>query len=67
MSERLARWQGRLLGAAAVLLLAAAAFLAGMLTERVRFDGRRDEMLRRWDEQLRQHQRQLMDAERPRG
>jgi len=40
------------------------AFFAGMLVERVRFDFRRDDMLRRYDEALRQHREQIMQSEK---
>jgi hypothetical protein len=48
------------LGLAALLL---AAYLAGILTERMRFDAQRDAVLRRLDTALRDYQRRLMEAE----
>ena len=50
-----------------VLVLAAvvlAAFLAGILTERLRFDVERTAMLRRYDRALREHQQQIIQTER---
>ena len=48
------------LGLAGLLM---AAYLAGILTERMRFDAQRDAVLRRLDTALRDHQRRLMEAE----
>ena len=53
-----------LLGALVVLAIALAAFLAGMLTERMRFDSRRDAVLQRYDQALKQHQKQIMETEK---
>jgi hypothetical protein len=64
MSEWGAGRGARVLGALAVLGIAVVAFLAGMLTERVRYDARRGEVLRRYDQALRQHQQQIMNSEK---
>jgi hypothetical protein len=48
------------LGLAGLLLTA---YLAGILTERMRFDAQRDAVLRRLDTALRDYQRRLMEAE----
>lgn len=53
-----------LLGALVILAIALAAFLAGMLTERMRFDSRRDAVLQRYDQALKQHQKQIMETEK---
>lgn len=63
MNERPSR-STRVLGVLAGLAIVVAAFLAGMLVERVRYDSRRDEVLRRYDQALKQHQKQIMDSER---
>jgi len=47
---------------AAVALLAA--FFAGVLTERLRFDFQRTDMLSRYDRALRQHQEQIIETEK---
>lgn len=57
---RAARVLKTLLLAATVLV----AFLSGVLAERLRFDVERKEMLRRYDQALRQHREQIMQAER---
>jgi hypothetical protein len=44
--------------------VAVVAFLAGVLTERMRFDGKRDEMLRRYNRALEQHRQQIMQSEK---
>ncbi len=41
-----------------------AAFFAGVLAERLRFDVERRDMLRRYDKALRQHQEQIMQSEK---
>ena len=40
-----------------------AAFFAGVLTERLRFDFQRTDMLTRYDRALRQHQEQIIESE----
>ena len=40
------------------------AFFAGVLVERLRFDSQRTDVLRRYDQALRQHQEQLMRSEK---
>jgi hypothetical protein len=54
----------RVLGGLALVALAVVAFLAGMLAERVRYDSRRDAVLRRYDQALERHQQQIMETER---
>jgi membrane peptidoglycan carboxypeptidase len=48
----------------AVLSLIAMAFLAGMLVERLRLDAQREDMLRRYDQVLRQYREQQMISEK---
>jgi hypothetical protein len=58
------RWSRRVFVALLIVAVAAVAFLSGVLTERMRFDGKRDEMLRRYDRALKQHQQQIMQSEK---
>jgi hypothetical protein len=53
----------RVLGGLAALAIVAMAFFAGMLVERLRLDAKREEMLRRYDQVLRQHRDQQMRSE----
>lgn len=53
----------RVLGAPALVALVVA-FWAGVLVERLRFDSQRTDMLRRYDEALRQHREQIMESEK---
>jgi hypothetical protein len=64
MSEPRSAWPKRLLGAVAIVAIAVAAFLTGMLTERLRFDSQRHEMLQRYDQALKLHQKQIMESEK---
>jgi hypothetical protein len=61
---RESRRSGRVFVALLMAAVAVVAFLAGVLTERMRFDGKRDEMLRRYDRALKQHQQQIMQSEK---
>ena len=54
----------RVLRGLAALALVAMAFFAGMLVERLRLDARREEMLRRYDQILRQYRDQQMRSEK---
>lgn len=54
----------RVLRGLAALAVLAMAFLAGMLVERLRLDARREEMLRRYDQVLRQYRDQQMRSEK---
>ena len=54
----------RVLRGFAVLSLIAMAFLAGMLVERLRLDAQREDMLRRYDQVLRQYREQQMISEK---
>jgi len=54
----------RVLRGLAVLSLIAMAFLAGMLVERLRLDARREDMLRRYDQVLRQYREDQMISEK---
>ena len=54
----------RVLKGLAVLALVAMAFLAGMLVERLRLDAQREDMLRRYDQVLRQYREQQMISEK---
>ena len=47
----------------AALAVVAMAFFAGMLVERLRLDAKREEMLRRYDQVLRQYREQQMRSE----
>jgi hypothetical protein len=51
----------------AVSALALGAFFAGMLAERLRFDFQRSDMLRRYDQALREHQGQIIQTEKQSG
>jgi hypothetical protein len=54
----------RVLRGLAMLAVVAMAFFAGMLVERIRLDARREDMLRRYDQVLRQHRDQQMISEK---
>ena len=54
----------RVLRGLAVLSVIAMAFLAGMLVERLRLDAQREDMLRRYDQVLRQYREQQMISEK---
>jgi type II secretory pathway pseudopilin PulG len=54
----------RVLKGLALVVALVIAFLAGVLVERLRFDSRRTDMLRRYEQALRQHQQQLMQSEK---
>ena len=54
----------RVLGAVAILLLVLVAFVAGVATERMRFDVQRGDMLKRWDAALKAHQQKIMQSEK---
>ncbi len=54
----------RVLRGLAVLSLIAMAFLGGMLVERLRLDARREDMLRRYDQVLRQYREDQMISEK---
>jgi type II secretory pathway pseudopilin PulG len=54
----------RVLKGLALVVAVIIAFLAGVLVERLRFDSRRTDMLRRYEQALRQHQQQLMQSEK---
>ena len=54
----------RVLKALAALFVVAMAFFAGMLVERLRGDARRDDMLRRYEQVLRQYRDHQMTSER---
>ena len=54
----------RVLKGLAALAVVAMAFLAGMLVERLRLDARREDMLRRYDQVLRQYRDQQMRSEK---
>jgi len=54
----------RMLKGLAVLAVVAMAFLAGMLVERLRLDAQREDMLRRYDQVLRQYREQQMISEK---
>jgi hypothetical protein len=58
---------GFVLRVLAVSALALGAFFAGMLAERLRFDFQRSDMLRRYDQALREHQGQIMQSEKHSG
>ena len=54
----------RVLRGLGLLAIVAMAFLAGMLVERLRLDAQRDDMLRRYDQVLRQYRDQQMRSEK---
>jgi hypothetical protein len=54
----------RVLKGLALVAALVVAFFAGMLVERLRFDSQRTDMLRRYDQALRQHHEQLMQSEK---
>ena len=54
----------RVLRGLVMLAVVAMAFFAGMLVERLRLDARREDMLRRYDQVLRQYREQQMLSEK---
>jgi len=64
MEPRALARSGRVLEALALVVAVVVAFFAGMLVERLRFDFQRTDVLRRYDQALRQHQEQIMRSER---
>lgn len=64
MSEHAVTRANRVLRALALVVIVVAAFFAGVLVERLRFDAQRGDMLRRYDATLKQHQKQLMESEK---
>jgi hypothetical protein len=54
----------RVLRGLAVLSVMAMAFCAGMLVERLRFDAKREDMLRRYNEVLQKYHDQQMRSEK---
>jgi hypothetical protein len=54
----------RVLRGLAVLAVVAMAFFAGMLVERLRLDAKREDMLRRYDQVIRQYRDQQMRSEK---
>jgi hypothetical protein len=59
-----ARRHGIALRTLALAALLLGAFFGGVLAERLRFDRQRSDMLRRFDRALREHQEQVMRAEK---
>jgi hypothetical protein len=55
---------GRVLRVLVLVVIVLAAFLAGVLSERLRFDAERSDVLRRYDRALREHQRQIIQTEK---
>jgi hypothetical protein len=64
MASLAASPSARVLGVLALVAAVVVAFFAGVLVERLRFDAERTDMLRRYDQALRQHQEQLMQSEK---
>ena len=64
MAEAEAPGTHRMLKGLAVLAVVAMAFLTGMLVERLRLDAQREDMLRRYDQVLRQYREQQMISEK---
>jgi type II secretory pathway pseudopilin PulG len=54
----------RVLQGLALVVIVVVAFLAGMLVERLHSHAARDEMLRRYDQVLREHRSLMMEAEK---
>ena len=54
---------GRVLRVLVLAVVVLAAFFAGMLIERLRFDVERSAMLHRYDRALREHQQQIIQTE----
>lgn len=54
----------RVLKGLALAVVVLVAFFAGMLTERLQYHARRDEMLKRYDKALHDYQERLMQAEK---
>ena len=52
------------LGALALVVVVVVAFLAGMLVERLISHAERDDMLRRYDQALREHRACVMETEK---
>jgi len=48
----------------ALVVIVVVAFLAGMLVERLKSHAERDDMLRRYDQALKEHRSLLMEAEK---
>ena len=48
----------------ALVVIVVVAFLAGMLVERLQSHAERDDMLRRYDQALKEHRSLLMEAEK---
>jgi hypothetical protein len=59
--------RSRVLKLLALVAALVVAFLSGVLVERLRFDTKRTDMLRRYDQALRQHREQLMQSEKHSG
>jgi hypothetical protein len=57
----------RVLQSLTLVVLVLVAFLAGMLVERLHSHAERDEMLRRYDQALREHRTLMMEAEKAQG
>ncbi len=55
---------GQVLRAVALLAALTAAYFAGVLTERIRFDARRNAVIQKYDKALRDYQEQRMKAEK---
>ena len=54
----------RVLQGLSLVVIVVVAFLAGMLVERLRSHAERDDMLRRYDQALREHRARVMEAEK---
>lgn len=54
----------RVLQGLTLVVIVVVAFLAGMLVERLHSHAERDEMLRRYDQALREHRARVMEAEK---
>lgn len=55
---------GQVLRVVALLAALTAAYFAGVLTERIRFDARRNAVIQKYDKALRDYQEQRMKAEK---
>ncbi|HET8577480.1 MAG TPA: hypothetical protein VFO18_10305 [Methylomirabilota bacterium] len=64
MGDSAASKSTRVLKGLALVVVVLVAFFAGMLAERLQFHAQRDEMLRRYDKALHDHQERLMQSEK---
>ncbi len=64
MGQHAEATSGRVLRALVLVVVVIVAFLFGMLVERLQSHAERDEMLRRYDQALKEHRERVMQAEK---